>query len=124
MNTEIIQNFTNNFQFASNSFVTFFGVIGNSLVLYILSRKIFRNIPMFRYFLITTIFQLFQLALAWIPSFAIIDINLSVYGTSIGISITFNNYIISENIFSTKFLLASNKKLKLYFSKEIILLLK
>jgi hypothetical protein len=97
MNTEIIQNFTNNFQLASNSFVTFFGVVGNSLVLYILSRKIFRNIPMFRYFLITTIFQLFQLVLAWIPSFAIIDINLSVYGTSIGISITFNNSIISEN---------------------------
>ena len=84
MNDQTLQTFTNYFALGSNSFLTFFGVIGNSLVLFILSRKIFRDIPMFRYFFITAVFQIFQLILIWMPTLPIIDINLSVYNSSIG----------------------------------------
>ena len=82
MNQETIQTFSNYFSIGSAVFVTFFGLIGNSIVLYILSNKMFRDVPMFRYFIITTIFQMLQLIFVWMPELPIIDSNLTFYTTS------------------------------------------
>ena len=53
------------FNLISGIILTIVGFFGNGLVVYILSQHKFRRIPMFRYFIISAIFQMFRIVLFW-----------------------------------------------------------
>ena len=46
-------------------FLTAFGLLGNSIVLFVYTRKRFRNITMFRYYSFSVIFETLELLLIW-----------------------------------------------------------
>ena len=66
-------NYTNSFTFYFNIstavILTIVGFIGNSLVLFILTRKQFRNVSMFRYHSLLVTFETLQMISIWILNF-------------------------------------------------------
>ena len=58
------------FMIISGGVLTFVGIIGNSLVLFILTRKKFRSISMFRYYSFVTVFETLQIPIIWIYIFS------------------------------------------------------
>ena len=81
-----------------NGAITFFCIFGNTLTCFILSRKEFRAITLFRYYFIITILQTFCIFLMWLP---FIQIFVKLFKTSVrfcklfGFMIYFNNALIS-----------------------------
>jgi hypothetical protein len=65
MNVLQLKQITNSFNLITGSIMTFIGIIGNSLVIYILAHKQFRKIPMFRYFIVSAIVQILRIFLFW-----------------------------------------------------------
>jgi hypothetical protein len=65
MNVLQLKQITNSFNLITGSILTFIGIIGNTLVIYILAHKQFRKIPMFRYFIVSAIVQTLRIILFW-----------------------------------------------------------
>ena len=65
MDVKELKEKTNLFNLTTGSILTLIGIIGNTLVIYILAHKMFRKIPMFRYYIVSAIFQTFRIVLFW-----------------------------------------------------------
>ena len=70
MNNETVQNIGSTstdykFNLAATIVLTIIGFIGNTIVLYILARPKFLNVTIFRYFIVSSINDLFELMTMW-----------------------------------------------------------
>ena len=64
-----IDSFNYYFNMATGSVISIVGLIGNLLVLFILTRKQFRNVSMFRYYSVVTAVETLQIPIIWIYNF-------------------------------------------------------
>ena len=60
-----IDAFNSYFNYSTTIILTIFGLLGNITVLFVYTRKKFRNIPMFRYYSISLVFETLELLLIW-----------------------------------------------------------
>ena len=68
-NTIDFLNFQNKFKLVSISLLTIIALIGNSLVVYVLTREEFHKIPLFRLLTVSTVFDTLSLLNVWPGSF-------------------------------------------------------
>ena len=68
-NNKFVDSFNYYFNMSTGSVISIVGLIGNLLVLFILTRKQFRSVSMFRYYSFVTAIETLQILIIWVYNF-------------------------------------------------------